>query len=112
MISIDKFSVNLQVFDSKGKFIRKFGSKGSGNGELLHPRGLFVYPDGSVMVADRDNNRVSLFSASGAFVRHLLTAADGIQQPYGLTSCAPFSDVIITECAKSMASLKLFSMSN
>jgi len=44
-----------------------FASQGSGNGELLAPGGAVVrQSDGMVFVADRGNDRVQLFSPSGA----------------------------------------------
>jgi len=63
----------VKVFDSTGQFLLKFGSLGSGDGHLKHPRGVAADPAGSIIVADQDNNRVSLFTADGHFVRHILS---------------------------------------
>ena len=46
----------VQVFTLEGQFVREFGT-----GQLKGPRGLTVTSDGSVLVADRDNNRVAVF---------------------------------------------------
>jgi len=63
----------VKVFDSTGKFLLKFGSLGSGDGHVKHPRGVTVDSVGNIIVADQDNNRVSLFTGGGHFVRHILS---------------------------------------
>ena len=70
----------VKVFDSTGQFLLKFGSLGSGDGHLKHPRGVAVDPVGKIIVADQDNNRVSLFTADGHFVKHILS----IHRPWGV----------------------------
>jgi len=70
----------VKVFDSMGQFLLKFGSLGSGDGHLKHPRGVAVDPFGNIIVADQDNNRVSLFTADGHFIRHILS----IHRPWGI----------------------------
>ena len=55
-----------------GSLLARFGSGGSGDGLLDDPRGLRLLADGSgVVVADTDNNRLCVFSATGDFVRSL-----------------------------------------
>jgi DNA-binding beta-propeller fold protein YncE len=49
-------------------FAGSFGSKGAGNGQFDYPVDVAVGTDGSIYVADHDNNRVQKFSSSGAFV--------------------------------------------
>lgn len=70
----------VKLFDSTGQFLLKFGSLGSGDGHLKHPRGVAVDPVGNIIVADQDNNRVSLFTGDGHFVRHVLS----IHRPWGI----------------------------
>lgn len=48
----------------------KFGGWGSGDGELIKPRGVATFRD-RVLVADSSNQRLCLFAADGTFIRHL-----------------------------------------
>jgi hypothetical protein len=55
-----------------GALLRRFGCSGSGDGQLMFPRGLcFMCGDCHVAVADVDNHRVSVFSIYGEFIRHV-----------------------------------------
>jgi len=69
------------VFDSGGKFLRKFGSYGSENGQLSAPVGVIIIKSTTpgrrfeVAVADSNNNRVQVFSTQGDFLWY--TADDG-----------------------------------
>ena len=86
---VDANNNRVEKFDSEGKFISAFGwgvadgsevlqsctttcqagLAGSGDGELSGPQGIAVDPtDGSVFVADSNNNRVVKFDKAGAFV--------------------------------------------
>ncbi len=59
----------VQVFDSAGNFLRKWGSYGSGNGEFKHPHGIAVDSSGNVYVDDSYNHRVQVFDSAGNFLR-------------------------------------------
>lgn len=49
----------MQEFSAEGKFIRKWGSAGIGNGQFSSPSGVAVSANGSdVYVVDKDNDRV------------------------------------------------------
>lgn len=48
---------------------RIISGSGTGEGELLQPRGVAVAPDGSVYVADAGNHRIQQFSPGGEFLR-------------------------------------------
>jgi DNA-binding beta-propeller fold protein YncE len=48
--------------------IASFGSDGEGAGQLSAPGAMAVAPDGKVFVADRGNDRVSVFSGTGDFL--------------------------------------------
>ena len=49
-------------------FIRAWGTVGNGDGQFALPDGLGVANDGTVWVADRDNNRLERFTYNGRFL--------------------------------------------
>ncbi len=74
-------------FRSDGTLVRSWGSPGSGPGEFMLPHGIGVLADGRVLVADRENDRVQVFGAEGAYLdqwtnvqrpTHLVQGPDGL----------------------------------
>jgi DNA-binding beta-propeller fold protein YncE len=56
----------VQAFDSSGKFIGKWGSYGTGDGQLYDPVGIAADPSGSrIYVVDATLNRVTAFQGFG-----------------------------------------------
>ena len=66
---VDSQNGRVQIFSPTGQFAGKFGSEGSGVGQLSSPSGLAIAADGSVFVADSRNHRIQVFSKDGAFIR-------------------------------------------
>lgn len=73
----DTQNLRIQKFDSAGKFITMFGSKGTGDGQFspineegigTGPGGLAADKDGNVYVADTWNHRMQKFDKDGKFV--------------------------------------------
>jgi hypothetical protein len=56
------------VFTTEGEFVRQFGRPGSAPGEFNHLTGIDVTPEGTVLVADSNNNRIQALSAEGEFL--------------------------------------------
>lgn len=56
------------VYAPDGRQIRKWGTKGAGDGEFDCPGGIAIDGDGRVYVADQTNHRVQVFDAAGAFL--------------------------------------------
>jgi DNA-binding beta-propeller fold protein YncE len=84
----DEWTNTISVFDSSGKFLRKWGTTGSGDGELLRPAGLAVEKNGNVIVVDSGNNRLQVFTPDGKFVAKCGRAGSGdgeFNQPWGIT---------------------------
>ena len=64
----DTFNNRIQKFDAHGKFITKWGVKGTGEGEFMEPYGVAVDSSGNVYVADTFNNRIQKFDTNGKFI--------------------------------------------
>lgn len=58
-------------FDSSGKFIKSWGGKGKEPGKFDVAHGIAIDAKGLLWVADRENQRIQIFDADGAFVREL-----------------------------------------
>ena len=56
----------IKVYNSDGKFLYEFGTYGTGDGYLIHPRGLAVDKMGHLLVCS--NHRVQVFTLDGKFV--------------------------------------------
>jgi len=84
----DEWKNTISVFDSSGKFLRKWGTTGSGDGELFRPAGLAVEKNGNIIVADSGNNRLQVFTPDGKFVGKCGSAGSGdgqFNKPWGIT---------------------------
>ncbi len=59
----DAAQANARIlkFDRTGKFLKSFGRKGSGRGELTQPHALAMDSRGRLFVGDRSNNRIQIF---------------------------------------------------
>ncbi len=70
-IELKVFSGNARVqkFNSEGKYLSKFGSEGTGEGQFKEPQGIATDAEGNILVADTGNNRIQEFNPEGKFVR-------------------------------------------
>ena len=71
----DYNNYRVQVFTLEGQYVRDFGT-----GQLKGPHGLTVTSDGSVLVADRGNNRIAVFDKKGELV-HSIAVEDPTSLP-------------------------------
>jgi sugar lactone lactonase YvrE len=55
-------------FSRDGKFIKEWGKKGSGPGEISEPHTIAMDSRGRLFVGDRENNRIQIFDQNGAFI--------------------------------------------
>jgi hypothetical protein len=86
----------VEEFTSSGVFIRQWGSKGSGDGQLDQPVGIATNAAGDVYVADEVNGRVEEFTASGKYITQWPTVADiDVASPFGIATNAA-GDVYVT----------------
>jgi sugar lactone lactonase YvrE len=51
-----------------GTFVREWGKKGSGPGEISEPHTIALDSRGRVFVGDRENNRIQIFDQDGTFI--------------------------------------------
>jgi len=62
-------NARVHKFDSKGNLIKSWGTPGKGPGQFNLPHGIGISLDEKTLyVADRQNNRVQLFTTDGEFV--------------------------------------------
>ena len=57
-------------FTLDGTYIGNFGERGSSRGLLQCPSSLTTDSNGFILVVENSNNRVSIFDATGKFVKH------------------------------------------
>jgi DNA-binding beta-propeller fold protein YncE len=77
----------IQVFDSTGTPIFKFGKQGTGQGQFQFPYGITGDTKGNVYVADLYNNRISIFDSKGKFLKYFTDEnkkPDFLKSPGGL----------------------------
>lgn len=55
-------------FTPDGKLIQSWGEPGTGAGEFILPHGIGIAPDERVFVADRENDRIQIFSLDGEYL--------------------------------------------
>lgn len=78
------FHARIAVFTPDGRFVDEFGSKGFELGQLQTPHGLIEAPEGTLVVADRDNGRLQRFSTDGRFIDRIRSAEIG--RPWSVAS--------------------------
>ena len=63
-------SLNNRVvrFTRDGKFVKEWGKKGSGPGELSEPHTIAMDSRGRLFVGDRENNRIQIFDQDGRYL--------------------------------------------
>jgi uncharacterized protein (TIGR03663 family) len=73
----DTWNGRIQVFDSAGKFVHKWGIFNTTNGtlgdplSLFGPRGIAIDSSGYLLVADTGNKRILQFTPTGEFVNQI-----------------------------------------
>ena len=80
----------VHVYNSSWSLYKTLGGRGSGDGQLDRPISAIGLPDGSIIISDSNNHRVSLFILQGRFVRHILTQSDGLLYPEAMSISLPY----------------------
>jgi sugar lactone lactonase YvrE len=55
-------------FTRDGRFVKEWGVKGSGPGQLSEPHSIAMDARGRLFVADRENNRIEIFDQDGVYL--------------------------------------------
>lgn len=102
VVTTGRGTKRVWVFDfASGDLIRSFGEKGEAKGQLLAPRGVRFTPDGGhIIIAEEseDNNRLSEFTLTGAFVR--CVGVGTLNGPYDV-DFAPNGDILVADSRNS-----------
>ena len=80
IIIADYSNHRVQVFMARGKYIRQFGKKGGGEGQLDRPIGIAIDSSDTVCISEWGNHRISLFTRDGHFLRSFGTKEKGPEQ--------------------------------
>jgi hypothetical protein len=73
IITYDGQEVSIKVYDKNGKFIRKFGQKGQGPGEIQRPARITYVGNNMITIMDPGNNRFSYYSVDGKCIKEIPT---------------------------------------
>lgn len=84
----------VMKLSSDGRFITKWGSYGSEDGQFDIPHGIAVASDGSLYVTDYGNHRVQKFTADGTFIGKF--GEERLVSPSGIAS-APDGSVYVAD---------------
>jgi len=95
----DTWNHRVQIFDEQGKFIRAFGSNGSGEGEFVFPVGVVVSQQGNYVVTDARNNRIQIFNSECQFVKKVGKEGKGNGQLRGIYGVGVLSNgnIVVAE---------------
>jgi len=73
-------NARIHRFSADGTLIQSWGEPGTAPGQFNLPHDVWVAPDGRVFVADRENDRIQIFSPVGQFLEQWTH----VQRPTGL----------------------------
>ena len=73
----DRNNHRIQVFTAEGKFLKMFGRRGEGRGELKNPMGIAIDSGDMVYVSERNNHRVSVFTSVGEYMKSFGSRGEG-----------------------------------
>ena len=83
MVIVDTLNARVKVHNmSNNAFIMKFGSNGSGDGQLsvgggVGPRGVATFMSGNIVVSDTQNHRMQVFNKTGTFILKFGSSGSG-----------------------------------
>ena len=75
--TLDKKKARIVKLDESGNILFSFGTSGSHNGEFDDAEDFAISSTGLILVADRGNHRIQVFSNDGVFLKELRSDASG-----------------------------------
>lgn len=66
---LDSKEAHIKIFDGNGRYIKTFGKKGQGPGEMSRPSSLEITPQNEIAVNDPSARKIHFFSLDGTFSR-------------------------------------------
>jgi DNA-binding beta-propeller fold protein YncE len=87
-------------FKSDGSAVTSWGEFGRGKGEFMNPHAVWAFDDGRVVVADRENDRLQVFTADGEY----LGSWYGFKQPLDIWGDAE-GNLFVTDLVPSLSML-------
>ena len=88
------------IGSNDGARIRSWGAWGRDRGEFINPHAIWVLADGRVVVVDRENDRLQVFTADG----DLLDVWGGFKQPLDIWGDAD-GNLFVTDLVPSLTML-------
>ncbi len=79
----------ISVFNGDGEFLGKWGTPGSGEGEISYPAGLAFNSQNELIVVDGENHRVQKFTKGGKFISSVGSHGQGegeFNLPWGVAA--------------------------
>ena len=70
--TVDPKSVRIRIFGPDGSLVKAFGRNGQGPAEFSGPGGIVAAPDGTFIVSDVLNGRLSYFTREGVHIKDTL----------------------------------------
>ena len=86
----------IKIFNSSGKFLRKIGAQGKGEGKLDWPRGFCIIRSGNqhnILVCDFNNQRIVQFTMEGFFTGKTVAKLQG---PVGIAT-TPDGRILVSD---------------
>jgi len=71
LYALDFKDRKIKVFDDKGQFVRSFGERGQGPGELEMPAGIHLTAGNELIVEDAYTRKLVYFTHEGKYIRHV-----------------------------------------
>ena len=105
----DGESTNTRIvkYAKNGTFLKMWGTKGSGPGQLQTPHSIVMDARGRLYVANRGNKRVEIYDQEGAYLGQITNAAT----PYGL-AIAPDGILFVADGTAGSEGLTVFNTRN